>query len=159
MGAVVLRGTAGREHPLTLRERALYHQIHPAKLFADISTAFIGIDLFWHHELVAGLVIALLTPALVSAALLYDGNFEPLRASRMGAYLRRFQPPWVLAIRLFGVGLAFYAAWYHVPAGSIGGVAIVAVCWANGLIPRRLLRSHPHVSLDSLRPSKPYNWR
>jgi hypothetical protein len=30
---------------MTFAERALYHQIHPAKLFADIATAFIGIDL------------------------------------------------------------------------------------------------------------------
>ena len=56
MGAVVLRGTAGREYALTLRERLLYHQIHPAKLFADISTALIGIDLFWRHELAAGVI-------------------------------------------------------------------------------------------------------
>lgn len=51
----------------------------------------------------------------------------------MGAYLRHFMPPWVQAPRVFGVGVAFYAAWYHVPAGVISGLALVAICWANGI--------------------------
>lgn len=41
---------------MTFAERTLYHQIHPAKLFADIATALVGIDLFWRHELAAGLI-------------------------------------------------------------------------------------------------------
>jgi len=133
MGAVVLRGTAGGEHSLTFRERVLYHQIHPAKLFADIATALVGIDLFWRHALAPGLIIALVPPLLVSAVLLQEGNLERYRSSPMGAYLRRFMPPWVQAVRLFGVALAFYASWHHVPAGIYGGLALVAVCWANGL--------------------------
>lgn len=133
MGAVVLRGTAGGEHSLTFRERVLYHQIHPAKLFADIATAIVAIDLFWRHALAPGLIIALVPPLLVSAVLLQEGNLERYRSSPMGAYLRRFMPPWVQAVRLFGVALAFYASWHHVPAGIYGGLALVAVCWANGL--------------------------
>jgi hypothetical protein len=133
MGAVVLRGTAGGEHPLTLRERVLYHQIHPAKLFTDISTALVAIDLFSRHQLVPGLIIALVPPLLVSAVLLQEGDLGRYRSSPMGAYLRRFMPPWVQAVRLFGVALAFYAAWYHFPAGVISGLALVAICWANGI--------------------------
>ena len=133
MGAVVLRGTAGGEHSLTFRERVLYHQIHPAKLFADIATALVAIDLFWRHALAPGLIIALLPPLLVSAVLLQEGNLDRYRSSPMGAYLRRFMPPWVQAVRLFGVALAFYASWHHIPAGIYGGLALVAVCWANGL--------------------------
>ena len=159
MGVVVLRGTARREHALTLRERLLYHQIHPAKLFADLSTALIGIDLFWHRELIPGLIIALVTPALVSAALLLDGDLQDLRASRMGSYLRRCMPSWVQAVRLFAIGFAFYAAWYHAPAGIVGALALVIVCWANGLVPRRRRAPGPYGSLNSPRPSERYNWR
>jgi len=156
MGAVVLRGTAGREYALTLRERFLYHQIHPAKVFADTSTALIGIDLFWRHELWAGLIIALLSPVLVSAVLLREADFERYRSSPMGAYLRRFMPPWVQAVRLFGIGVAFYAAWYHVPVGVIGGLALVAVCWAAGAVRdgtrllrgRSIGRSHAHGGIE-----------
>jgi hypothetical protein len=138
MGAVVLRGEARGEHTLTLRERVLYHQIHPAKVFADVASAVIAIDLFWRHALGPGLLIALAPPILVSAVLITDADLERFRASPMGAYLRRFMPPAAQALRLFGVAVAFYAAWYHVPSGVIGGLALVAVCWANGIIPRRV---------------------
>ena len=43
-------------------------------------------------------------------------------------------PPWLQAVRVFGVAVVFYAAWYHVPAGVIRGLALIAVCWANGLV-------------------------
>jgi len=127
---------------VTFAERALYHQIHPAKLFADIATALVAIDLFWRHALVPGLIIALLPPLLVSTVLLREGDLERYRSSPMGAYLRRFMPPWVYALRLFGVGVAFYAAWHHVPAGIYGGLALVAVCWANGLVRDGARRAH-----------------
>jgi hypothetical protein len=128
---------------MTFRERVLYHQIHPAKLFADVSSALIAIDLLWRHELVPGLIIAFLPPVLVSAVLIREVDLERYRASPMGAYLRRFMPPWVQAVRLFGVALAFYASWHHVPAGIYGGLALVAVCWANGVLREtaRLLQS------------------
>jgi hypothetical protein len=118
---------------MTFAERALYHQIHPAKLFADVATALVAIDLFWRHALAQGLIIALLPPLLVSAVLVREENFDRYRSSPMGPYLRRFMPPWVQAVRLFGIGVAFYASWHHVPAGIYGGLALVAVCWANGL--------------------------
>ncbi len=118
---------------MSFAERALYHQIHPAKLFADTSTALVAIDLFWRHALVPGLIIAVLPPLLVSAVLMREADFERCRASPMGAYLRQFMPPWVQALRLFGVGVAFDAAWYHFPAGVISGLALVAICWANGI--------------------------
>ena len=122
---------------MTFGERVLYHQIHPAKLYTDIATALVGIDLFWRHELVPGLIVAFVPPALVSAVLLREANLERYRASAMGAYLRRFMPPWVQALRFFGALLMLYSAWYHVPAGVIGSLLLVGACWANGIVRRR----------------------
>ena len=130
--------TLSLRHPsMTFGERALYHQIHPAKVFTDISTALIGFDLFWRHQLAIGVLIALLPPVLVSIVLINEVDLEPYRRSPMGAYLRRFMPPWVQAVRLFGIALAFYAAWYHVPAGIVLGLGLIAACWANGIGRRR----------------------
>jgi hypothetical protein len=136
MGAVVLRGTAGGEHSLTLRERVLYHQIHPAKLFADVATALVAIDLFWRHALAPGLIVGILPPLLVSAVLVNEADLERYRSSPMGAYLRRFMPGWVQALRLFAIGFAFYAAWFHAPAGVVGSLVLVVACWANGIVRR-----------------------
>jgi hypothetical protein len=106
------------------------------KVFADVASAVIALDLFWRHLLVPGLVIALLLPVLVSATLIREVDLEPYRRSAMGAYVRRFMPAWVQAPRAFGAALALYAAWYHVPAGVIGGLALVAACWASGIVRR-----------------------
>ena len=136
MGALVLRRTAGGEHALTLTECVLHHQIHPIKVFTDVASAVMALDLLWRHLLVPGLVVAVLPPVLVSATLMSEVDLDRYRRSAMGAYVRRYMPPWVQALRLFGAAFAFYAAWYHVPAGVAGGLAIVAACWANGIVPR-----------------------
>jgi len=39
----------------------------------------------------------------------------------------------IQALRLFGVGVAFYAAWFQFEAGVMSGLALVAICWANGI--------------------------
>src|SRR5439155_345824 len=82
-------------------------------------------DLLWRHLLVPGLVVAVLPPVLVSATLISEVDLDRYRRSAMGSYVRRYMPPWVQALRLFGAAFAFYAAWYHVPAGVAGGLAIV----------------------------------
>lgn len=133
MGVVVLRRAAGGEHALSLGERVLYHQIHPVKVYSDIATALVGIDLFWHQQLGPALVIAVAVPTMISAALIGEADLERLRRGAMGAYLRRFMPPWLHAVRAFGIALAFYAAWHHFPAGIIAGIALSAACWANGI--------------------------
>jgi hypothetical protein len=119
---------------MTMRERVLYHQIHPLKLFADFSSAIIAIDLFWQHALVSGLVIGFVPPVLVSFAIIQEVDLERYRRSGMGAYLRRYMTPTAQVLRLFGALIAFYAAWQHVPAGIVGAFALVAACWSYGIV-------------------------
>ena len=121
---------------MTVRERILYHQIHPLKLFTDFSTALIAIDLLWRHQLGTALVIGFVPPILVSFALIQEVDLDGYRRSGMGAYLRRYMTPTVQALRLFGALIAFYASWQHVPAGIVAGFALVAACWLNGIVPR-----------------------
>jgi hypothetical protein len=121
---------------MTMRERVLYHQVHPLKLFTDFSSAIIAIDLFWQHALVSGLVIGFLPPILVSFAIIEEVDLDRYRRSGMGAYLRRYMTPTVQALRLFGALFVFYAAWQHVPAGIVGGLALIAGCWSYGILVR-----------------------
>jgi len=41
---------------LDASEKALYHQIHPAKLGTDIASAVVSLYLLWNHQLVLGLI-------------------------------------------------------------------------------------------------------
>ena len=119
---------------MTLAERVLYHQVHPLKLFTDISTALIAIDLFSQQLLLPGLVIAIGPSLLVSATLIREADLDSYRRGPMGAYLRRYMTPLVQALRLFGIVLAFYAAWFHLSVGVLGGLALVAACWGYGVV-------------------------
>ena len=51
-------------------------------------------------------------------------------------HLRRFMPRWVQALRLFGGGVAFLAAWKHAAALVMIGLGVIAACWANGVVRR-----------------------
>jgi hypothetical protein len=125
---------------MTFAERVLYHQIHPAKVFADVATAIIAIDLFWQRALIPGLVVGLGPPILVSLAILQEIHLEPYRQSRLGAYLRRYMTATAQTLRLFGALLAFYAAWHRVLAGIVAAFVLVAACWAYGIVLRELAK-------------------
>ena len=125
---------------MTLAERVLYHQIHPLKLFTDITTVLIAIDFFWQHLLVNGLFIAVVPSVLVSAALMREADLESYRRGAMGEYLRRYMTPLVQALRLFGAVLAFDAAWFHFSAGVLAGLALIVGCWGYGVVWRRVPR-------------------
>jgi hypothetical protein len=105
-------------------------------VFTEVAATLIGIDLFSRQLLVPGLVVAVLLPLLVTVALMREIDLGRYRRSALGAYVRRSMPAWVQATRLFGAALACYAAWYQVPAGIVGGLAIVCACWANGVFRR-----------------------
>jgi hypothetical protein len=42
---------------MTLKERMLYHQVHPAKLGTDIAAEVTSLYFFWQHELAPALLI------------------------------------------------------------------------------------------------------
>jgi hypothetical protein len=64
---------------MTMAERVLYHQIHPAKLAVDWSAALAGTILLWRHRRGPGLLWGFVPPVLVSTSFLLgfcDGTLE-----------------------------------------------------------------------------------
>src|SRR6266508_2381447 len=57
--------TPGME--LTREERYLLHQVHPAKLAADVSASAVSTVLFWRHRALAGLLVFAVPPAVASS--------------------------------------------------------------------------------------------
>ncbi|HLY79361.1 MAG TPA: hypothetical protein VKQ70_08310, partial [Caulobacteraceae bacterium] len=86
--------------PLTLHEKALYHQIHPAKLAVDILTEPVSLYLFWRHELVIGLIAHFGPPIVASALVIAWADLSPLKASALGRYVDRHMTRTVEAARL-----------------------------------------------------------
>jgi hypothetical protein len=115
-------------------ERILYHQIHPLKLATDIGSAIVALALFWCHRLGAGVIVLLVPPAIISAALVAFGRLDALAASLLGAYVRRYMTPLAQLMRLAGVlALSVGASRQNRVLMFIGG-AVIVWAWTRGLL-------------------------
>jgi hypothetical protein len=119
---------------VTLKEKILFHQIHPAKLATDIAAAVVSLYFLWQHELAVGLATHIIPPPVGSAAVIRFADLEPYKTSRIGAYLARYMTPTAQAARLAGDLITVVAAWYHSPADIVVGLAIILAGWTYGLL-------------------------
>jgi hypothetical protein len=127
---------------MTLSERVLYHQIHPLKLFTDVSTAAIASYLLWEHRLGLALLVGFVPSIVVSAVLIRWADLEPYRRSAFGRYVGRFMTRRVEIARLAGLIPLWAGSWVHRPALIAVGVVWIIGCWlwGGGLGRAELLR-------------------
>jgi hypothetical protein len=116
------------------KDRYLYHQIHPAKLAADIAAGFASLIPFWQHRLWLGLAVAVLPCVIASALVLRFADLEPLEHSSFGAYVGRHMTPAMQALRLAGFVVMALGAWYHAPLAIQLGVLVVLAGWLKGAV-------------------------
>lgn len=122
---------------MTLRERTLYHQIHPLKLATDIGVTAPAIALFWAHQFWPALLVTLLPSVIVSAALLRWGRLEWLRDSAFGRYLARYMTPGAQLARTLALILLCVGGWLRLWWVIGLGLLIVLVAWGYGLALQR----------------------
>ena|SRR5436190_10139474 len=116
------------------KEKYLYHQIHPLKLFTDIGAAIGGLYLLWRHQLVFALVVMLVPPPFASLLLMRYADLEPYRQSALGKYIARSMSHPMEAVRLTGMAVAALGAWRQSPWIVVGGTVIVLFGWLRGKI-------------------------
>ena len=119
---------------MLLREKALFHQIHPAKLAVDILSEPVSLYFFWRHDLGLGLTTHFVPPILASAVAILFFDLERQKASRFGRYIARFMSRGVEATRLFGDIVMGIGAWYRSPSVIAGGILIVILAWLSGYL-------------------------
>ncbi len=123
---------------MTLKEKFLFHQVHPAKLATDIAAALVSLYFLWQHQLVAGLLAHFIPPPLGSTAVIRFFDVEPIKTSSLGIYLAKYMTPRAQMARLAGDLITVVAAWYHSVAGLAIGFAVILAAWTYGLFfPRR----------------------
>ena len=118
---------------MRLREKALYHQIHPLKLGADILSESVSLYFFWQHALLLGLATHFAPPIIASALLLAFGRFDRQKSSKLGRYISRHMTRSVEAARLAGDIVMILGAWYRAPLVIAAGLFVVAIAWLSGL--------------------------
>jgi hypothetical protein len=118
---------------MKFEEQILYHQIHPAKLAADISGSIISTYLIWQHHFWWAMLGAFAPALLGSALVLRFANLDPLKHSRMGRYINRFMNHWIEAGRFAGQIVMWVGAWYHLGWAIPAGALVVIAAWSYGL--------------------------
>jgi hypothetical protein len=116
------------------KEKYLYHQIHPLKLFTDIGAAFGSLFLLWRHQLAFALVVMLAPPFLISLLLMRYADLESYRQSAFGKYVARSMSHPMEAVRLAGMAVTALGAWHHSLWIIAAGSAIVLFGWLRGKI-------------------------
>jgi len=127
---------------MTLQDKSLYHQIHPAKLLTDWGTGIIALYLLWQHALVMSLLVMFIPSAVVSFVLVGFANLETVKAGRFGKYVSTYMTRAMEAMRLAGYIVMAIGAWLHVVWLIPLGLSIILAGWLRGII--NPMPSSPH---------------
>ena len=126
---------------MTPGDKALYHQIHPAKLAADLAAAGLALAALWLHWLLPGFAAAAVIPAAASALVIRRADLERYRRSRAGAYVKKFMTRSATVRRLLGFAMMAAGAWFHASLAILIGASLIIHAWTAGmLVPRQAAR-------------------
>jgi hypothetical protein len=113
-------------------EKLLYHQIHPAKLAADITGSLISTYLMWRGKFGPAMLTAFVPAILASVLVVRFADLERLKQSPFGHYIGQFMTGRIEAWRFAGQVVMWVGAWYHHFWLILVGVATVITAWMSG---------------------------
>ena len=116
---------------MTLKEKILYHQIHPLKLAADIGCEPVSLYFFWRHDFARGLATHFVPPIAASLILICYADFEAIERSKAGSYLRRHMSRTLEGIRFAGDMVMVIGACFHQPFLIVAGLGVVVIAWCS----------------------------
>lgn len=122
---------------MTLQEKNLYQQIHPARLLTDWATGIAALYLFWQNDIWLGVALSFAPSLIVSLLVIRFADLEKTRNSRFGEYFKRTYNKKVDLIRFAGFLVAAGASWWHSIPGIAVGIVIITATWIYGIFPKR----------------------
>jgi hypothetical protein len=119
---------------MDFNEKVLYHQIHPAKLAADVGGSLVSTYLMWRRRFACAMLAAFVPAVLASVLVMRYADLERRKHSPFGRYMGRYMDRRVLdAWRFFGQVVMWVGAWYRVGKLVPIGAATVVAAWVSGL--------------------------
>lgn len=122
---------------MILKEKSLYHQIHPLKLSTDILSEIISLYFLWARALWIGLALHFVPPLIASLLLIQYASLEPQKNSRLGKYVCAHMSTSTQVFRLTGDIVMVFGAWDRSLIAILVGLVIVLAAWMNGLLWKR----------------------
>ncbi len=120
---------------MRLADKAVVHQVHPAKIGADITASVISNALLWKGRPKAAITVRVLLPVAGSVGVLSLADLDPLARTRPGRYVLAHMPPAAQAVRLAGDALMGLGAHRRSGALLIVGAIVIAAGWSHAAWP------------------------
>jgi hypothetical protein len=117
---------------MDLKERSLYHQIHPTKLITDWGSTVPLLYLIWQQNLVWGLVAAFVPSIIASFIIIQYVNLEKYKYSSFGKYVAKYMTRPIQATRFVGLIIMLAGAWYHTVLLIPLGLIVIILAWLRG---------------------------
>lgn len=117
---------------MNLRERVLYHQIHPLKLGTDISAAVVSTVLLWCRHPRLALLVNVAPPIVISSILLRWADLKRQRQSAFGQYIRHAMTWPMETVRFTGNVIILASAWQRRSGLLALGLMVVLAGWVCG---------------------------
>lgn|SRR2546421_3238072 len=117
------------------RQQVLLHQVHGAKLSADIAASALSTVLLWRGRIPAGLAVRYLLPPAASVVIL-PRDLSRLRQTRRGRYVLAHMTRGAEVLRLLGDAVMAIGAGRRRPALLVAGLVGVLLGWCRPT-PRR----------------------
>lgn len=123
---------------MTLKEKEIYHQIHPFKLAVDIGSTPVSLYLFWQHELILAVIVTFVPSIIASAIVMKYASLERYRSSSLGHYVKSYMTRTMEGVRSIGLLVMMIGAWSHIWQLMPVGLLVILFSWSNGIVKRAL---------------------
>jgi len=120
---------------MRLADKVLVHQVHPAKIGADVTASMVSNVLLWKGRPRAAIAARILLSVAGSAAVLSLADLDALAGTRRGQYVLDHMPPAAQAVRLAGDALMGFGARRRSSALLLAGAAVVWAGWSQAVWP------------------------
>ncbi|MGI9008445.1 MAG: hypothetical protein ACR2FU_20010 [Streptosporangiaceae bacterium] len=114
---------------------AVIHQVHPAKIGADVAASVLSDVLAWHGRPRAALAVRVVVPVAASVAVLAAADLDGLSRTRRGRYVLVHMPLAAQGVRLAGDAMMGVGAGRRRVGLMAAGAVLIGAGWAHPLWP------------------------
>lgn len=126
---------------MQLGEKVLVHQVHPAKVAADVTASVVSNVLLWRGRPKVGLAVRVVLPMAGSGIVLAVADLEALAQTTRGQYMLAHMPASAQAVRLAGDALMGLGAHRRSVALLALGAVVIVTGWSHSVWPQARSRT------------------
>jgi hypothetical protein len=126
---------------MRLADKVLVHQVHPAKIGADVTASMASNVLLWRGQPKTAVAVRILVSVAGSAAVLSMADLDALARTRRGQYVLEHMPPSAQAMRLAGDALMGFGARRRSRVLPLAGAVVIVAGWSHAAWPQASARA------------------